>query len=276
MSEALKRVLSTFWIFNSILKIFGLVQLESFKGSYSFILSRIHIILVASLIAWFFIVHSILSRIGDKDGIIRYCQYINHCSLAICILLTFIDTILSKKKHYKIFELLADIDVLLEKELKDKVDYKVHIKITNLALILNILSIISMFPPIFDPIFPFKELLSFFIYNLVALLYFIYESYYSAIILQNLLRLNKLKRFLNSHYHDVYKEAVKEIFIKTYKLMNATNDTFGVFILLTTVKHFIHVTTRFYMVFNLINSQVSDYILWIGKLFYDCVRIFHL
>jgi hypothetical protein len=274
MCAAKERVLASFWGFNAILSIFGLVQLKPLKNIIPLILTRVQLIFFACAFSWFLLQNPRVTGVFNNDEIVGYCQFIDKCGMTAGIVLLFIESIVFKKKQFKVFELLSEIDELLEKSLKLKVDYGKFARVTHGVFWLNLLTIFGVAPRLLeDNLTSLQGIVYFIFHALTTILHTFYESYYSAIILHNLMRFKMVKSFLNSSYSDTHKEILNEIFMKSHRMVNVINDEFGVFMLLTTVKHFIRVTTRFYMVFHLMNFVKEEEFFLSGKIYFFHVML---
>jgi hypothetical protein len=258
MSTAKEKILASFWLYNEVLSVFGLVQLKPLKTILSIVLTRIQLIFFAGVFVWFLFTNNKLTNISVNDPIVEYCQYIDKSSMTACISLTFIEAIIFKKRHFRLFAIMSDIDGLLEKSLNLKVNYKRVATVTYAVLCLNLCTFLGFARRLFEEKMSTEKFYYLIIFILGTFLILYYESYYSAIVLQSLFRFNLLKKFLSSDYSNVHKESVNEIFMKTHRVIAVINDEFGIFILLATVKHFIRVTTRVYMVFHILNFNVDE------------------
>lgn len=226
-----------FRIYIDILSVFGILSLKPLKGIIFFVISRFHLIVFALFFAYYFVCNRKFTNLPFSDSIVTYCQYIDKTAMTLCITLTFVDLTIFRKKHYKVFDLLSEIDEILAKNLKIHVNYRKCTRIAYVTATFNIITITTLVRRIFENKLTQDGVIQVTIFACGTFLILFFESFYCTIVLQILYRYSILSDHVETNYTEGQKEILFEIFVKTRKLINVINEEFGIFILLATGKH---------------------------------------
>ena len=185
---------------------------------------------------WFMYVNKKLVNVPFSDAIVIFCQYIDRSFMIFCVILIFVESIMLRKEHFKIFDILSEIDESLLKNFGIKMSYQRNTIINHIITSFNFFTFVSLVRRFFDS-YGFantSEFAYFIIFATASMLILFLESFYVAIIIQLFIRFRRIDNHLNVRYSETHKAVIYDIFVKTYEMINAMNDTFGIFILLAT------------------------------------------
>lgn len=228
--NTLNENLRSFSIFIHIFNIFGIFKLKICAKRQEKFLS---LFLIASFYIFYIIcfLGGCLFLKHYTDKIVLYCQYLNHICSFFCISVIYMSEIIPSDSHIVVLRFLSQIDNLLIRNFKVKIDYR-RKRIFNFliaTLYFTIMTFVTLLSPgdknnihavLYDLylVVPYLIWLMETFYTLLA-----YHIYTRFCLIKEILRTPKLFR------HEIV--IITEIFINTYKMMGAINNLFGMTVL---------------------------------------------
>jgi hypothetical protein len=221
-------VVWSFWYYIVALKIYGLVVVDAKQKTCQRILTKMQLLMWIALVIISYN-NFVIVTLKYADSVINFCQMLDRYTIFGGLICVFVDSIVFSKKHFKSLNLLDEIDELLRKKFDLKIDLRKMSFYSHLIPITHLLSLIL----IFSRKFSYKIDIYLIINELLHYCWVIYESFYAAIVIQLIARYKYVFELLkNSKNVKIKSEDFYDIFLKSSKLIETTNDNFGFFILI--------------------------------------------
>lgn len=275
--NTLEKNISSFSVFIFILKVFGLARMKENETVAEKISSRT---LPLSFFFIFFLFFFMDSFRLSNDAIIIFCQFIDRIVSTIILELMLLDAAFFDRCYASMFHIWSEIDEIITRDLKIKINYK-KCKFINIFIALFSLPVFLMLQARLIMVGGFSKIF-YLVLSIVVTLSTFVELFFIAIVIQIYFRMTLIEKFmLNEQISHRQKEKLIKIFSKCCKLIYIVNDIFGISLLLIggkiiifkpfnllfrlinfSVKHFVKITTRVYILFHLLSydSNAMDVI----------------
>lgn len=228
--NTLNKNLQTFFVCITILQIFSLIRLKENETLCEKILSRFRLIL---FIASFLAIFNRMVTTPNDDKMIIYCQYIDRVATVVSAVLIMIEFLILRHDYGNIFKILSDIDDILVNQLKLKINYRKKLIINCMICLSNSILVYGI---ILSSSHFIRNNFSFtgYFFLIFAIAWFfacMVQTFYISLAFQIFLRFRKIEKFLHDEDFQ-HKDVINEILIKTFSLIEAINETFGIPILI--------------------------------------------
>lgn len=220
--------ISSFSIFIFILRIFGLVRLKENETVAEKILSRTHPLTFVLIFFSFFLMDG--PQLND-DKITIFCQYVDRTASAIIMELMLLDAIIYERPYAGMLKVLSEIDELITRNLKIKINYK-KCKLINILMASLSLIVFSMFQARFFMVTGVHKIF-FILFSIIVTLSTFVELFFIAIVIQIYFRMQLIERFMiDEKISHQQLQFLNKLFSKIVELISIVNDIFGVSLLL--------------------------------------------
>lgn len=225
----------TFCVVLNILKAFGVIKLKASRSVKLEMVYKLYKFTLMLIYLWLGLSNAYNNLYTYSFPLAKYSTDIDRSSKVFVAVAIFIDATFCSKKSFKLFKAFDEIDKLMLKAFKVKLNYKT---ITRTFIILTIFNLIPVF--LMTRQFLISKINVFFglvltIYISVNVMLQTLETFYFAIVIQLLIRLKIIENLLDKKSEKVLmdrKFVIEELMFKFCKIIEEFNENFGFIVLM--------------------------------------------